>query len=190
MDTRTRHALKKDKFAQAAASSASWISVHRSGFVRWIIVAAVVLIAGRRLADLLEHALLGRRQPRWAPPWMFTCRLWPMPGAPPQAGVYTTVSGARQGSQSRVCGHRPRFQLVARGLQGTLFCGRHLRGTGPERRGRDESEGCRGRPGTAIWPTWPSWRSQGFTSRQPATTKRSISITNWPPSLRPRFQPA
>ena len=41
MDTQTRHALKKDKFAQAAASSASWIgwkliSTGESG-VNWLI---------------------------------------------------------------------------------------------------------------------------------------------------------
>ncbi len=44
MDTQTRHALKKDKFAQAAVSSASWVSGHRSGVLRWVISAAVVLV--------------------------------------------------------------------------------------------------------------------------------------------------
>jgi predicted negative regulator of RcsB-dependent stress response len=44
VDTQTRHALKKDKFAQAAASSASWVSGHRSGVLRWVIVGAVVLV--------------------------------------------------------------------------------------------------------------------------------------------------
>ena len=44
MDTQTRHALKNDKFAQAAASSASWIGDHRSGVLRWVIAAAAVLL--------------------------------------------------------------------------------------------------------------------------------------------------
>ena len=45
MDTQTRHALKKDKFAQATASSMSWLRGHRSGVLRWVIVAVVVLVA-------------------------------------------------------------------------------------------------------------------------------------------------
>ena len=43
MRTETRHALKKDKFAQAAASSASWVNVHRSSVVRWSITAAAAV---------------------------------------------------------------------------------------------------------------------------------------------------
>ena len=45
MDTQTRHALKKDKFAQAAADSASWVSGHRSGVLRWVIVGVVAVVA-------------------------------------------------------------------------------------------------------------------------------------------------
>ena len=44
MDTQTRHALKKDKFAQATASSVSWVSLHRSGVLR-LVIAVVVVIA-------------------------------------------------------------------------------------------------------------------------------------------------
>ncbi|MGP8251379.1 MAG: tetratricopeptide repeat protein [Terracidiphilus sp.] len=44
MDTQTRHALKQDKFARAAATSASWLGEHRSGVLRWVISAAVALV--------------------------------------------------------------------------------------------------------------------------------------------------
>jgi predicted negative regulator of RcsB-dependent stress response len=44
VDTQTRRALKQDKFAQAAASSASWLGEHRSGVLRWIISAAVAVV--------------------------------------------------------------------------------------------------------------------------------------------------
>jgi tetratricopeptide (TPR) repeat protein len=44
VDTQTRHALKKDSFAEATASSVSWLSGHRSGVVRWVIIAVVVLV--------------------------------------------------------------------------------------------------------------------------------------------------
>lgn len=48
MDTQTRHALKKDKFAQATADSFQWLSGHRSGVLKWVIVGgvAVLVIAG------------------------------------------------------------------------------------------------------------------------------------------------
>lgn len=44
VDTQTRHALKQDKFARAAVTSASWVGEHRSGVLRWVIGAAVVLV--------------------------------------------------------------------------------------------------------------------------------------------------
>ena len=44
MDTQTRHALKQDGFAQATASSFSWLSDHSSSVVRWVIGSAVILV--------------------------------------------------------------------------------------------------------------------------------------------------
>jgi tetratricopeptide (TPR) repeat protein len=44
VDTQTRHALKQDSFAQATASSFSWLSDHSSSVVRWVIGSAVVLV--------------------------------------------------------------------------------------------------------------------------------------------------
>lgn len=46
MDTQTRHALKKDKFAQVTATSVSWMGEHTASVVRWAIVAVVVLAVG------------------------------------------------------------------------------------------------------------------------------------------------
>ena len=43
MDTQTRHALKKDTFVQATATSVGWLSGHRSSVVRWAIAAVVVI---------------------------------------------------------------------------------------------------------------------------------------------------
>ncbi len=43
MDTKTRHALKKDTFAQAAAGGVSWLSGHRSDFLRWVVSVVVVV---------------------------------------------------------------------------------------------------------------------------------------------------
>jgi len=99
VDTQTRHALKQDKFAQAAASSADWISGHRAGVVRWtaIIVAVLVVGIGGLLfwnwrASAAEDAL-GKAMDVYDTPLA-------LPGAPPEAGVYST-SAARAKEANR-----------------------------------------------------------------------------------------
>lgn len=105
MDTQTRHALKKDKFAQAAASSASWVGEHRSGVLRLIISGAVVVaVAAGALvwwnmrttaADLaLGQAIDVYNQPL------------AQPGEPPEKNVYTT-------SQARATEANREFVAVA-----------------------------------------------------------------------------
>jgi len=91
MDTQTRHALKQDKFARAAASSADWIGGHREGIVRWAVFAGAVLIltvggsiywnARTSAAD----AALGSAIDLYDTPLA-------QPGAPPEAGVYPTAA--------------------------------------------------------------------------------------------------
>ncbi|MGD0913495.1 MAG: tetratricopeptide repeat protein [Terracidiphilus sp.] len=44
MDTQTRHALKQDKFARAAVTSASWLGENRSSVLRWVISVVVALV--------------------------------------------------------------------------------------------------------------------------------------------------
>ncbi|MGA9063642.1 MAG: tetratricopeptide repeat protein [Terracidiphilus sp.] len=91
MDTRTRHALKKDKFAQAAASSASWISQHQASVARWgiAIAAALVLAIGGliywNIRSSAADLALGRALDVYTSPLA-------LPGAPPEPGVYSTAA--------------------------------------------------------------------------------------------------
>lgn len=91
VDTRTRHALKKDKFAQAAASSASWIGEHRTAAVRWSIalgVVVVALIGGLifwSIRSSAANAALGGAMDVYTTPLA-------TPGAPPEAVSYTTAA--------------------------------------------------------------------------------------------------
>ncbi len=88
MDTRTRHALKQDKFAQAAASSASWIGEHKTSVLRWVIAGGVILVLGAGaliywvLRSSAADSALGAALD------VYTSPLAP-PGAPPEPGVYT-----------------------------------------------------------------------------------------------------
>jgi tetratricopeptide (TPR) repeat protein len=91
VDTRTRHALKKDKLAQAAASSASWIGEHQTTVVRWSIgvgVALVLAIGGLILWSIRSsaaNAALGAAMDVYDMPLA-------TPGAPPEPGVYTNAA--------------------------------------------------------------------------------------------------
>jgi tetratricopeptide (TPR) repeat protein len=91
VDTQTRHALKKDKFAQAAASSAGWVSGHRSSVLRWVIVAAavlVVVVAALTYWNMRTSAAdlaLGAAMDVYNAPLA-------QPGEPPESGIYTTAA--------------------------------------------------------------------------------------------------
>jgi tetratricopeptide (TPR) repeat protein len=90
VDTQTRHALKNDKFAQAAASSASWLGEHRSGVLRWVISAAAILVLAvaalvywNMRSAAADLALGGAMDVYNAP--------LAQPGEPSMTGVYTTA---------------------------------------------------------------------------------------------------
>jgi predicted negative regulator of RcsB-dependent stress response len=90
VDTQTRHALKQDKLARAAKSSASWVGEHRSGVLNWVIGIGAFLALGAAAlvwwnvrtsaADLaLGHAID-----------LFNTPL-AQPGEPAEKDVYTTT---------------------------------------------------------------------------------------------------
>jgi len=91
VDTQTRHALKKDKFAQAAASSASWIGEHKTHVVRWAITAGVILVLGVGaltywvLRSSAADTALGAALDVYPSPLALA-------GAPPEPGVYSTAA--------------------------------------------------------------------------------------------------
>jgi tetratricopeptide (TPR) repeat protein len=99
VDTQTRHALKKDKFALAAASSASWVGEHRSGVLRLVIIAAavlVVLVGGLVFWNVRSSAAdlaLGGAMDVYGAPLI-------QPGEPVEAYTYTTAA-ARSAEANR-----------------------------------------------------------------------------------------
>ena len=122
MDTRTRQALKKDKFAQAAASSASWIGEHKSGVLRWVIAAGVVLVlvVGALVYWFMRSsaadAALGAALD------VYTSPLAP-PGAPPQQGVYTTAADRAKGANREFVAVAQDFGWLPEGSKAHYFAG-------------------------------------------------------------------
>jgi len=122
VDTQTRHALKQDKFAQAAASSADWISGHRAGVVRWAIVAAAVLVvvAGALIfwnirSSAAEEAL-GSAIDIYDTPLA-------EPGAPPEAGVYTTTDARAKEANREFVAIPHDYGWMPEGSQARYFAG-------------------------------------------------------------------
>jgi len=122
VDTQTRHALKQDKFARAAASSADWIGSHRSGVLRWTIIvaaAAAVVVGGwiywsMRTSD--AHAALGQATDLYDAPLA-------LPGAPPEAGVYTTAAARAKEANREFVAVAHDFSWLPEATQARYFAG-------------------------------------------------------------------
>ena len=122
MDTQTRHALKKDKFAQAAADSASWVSGHRSGVVRWVIVGGVtlILVVGALIfwsfRSTAADTALGAAMDTYAAPLA-------QPGLPAGNGVYATSAERTKAANSQFAAVAQQYGWLPQGTKARYFVG-------------------------------------------------------------------
>ena len=122
MDTQTRHALKKDKFAQAAASSASWVSGHRSGVMRWVIVAGVALVVAVgalifwSLKSTAADTALGSAMDTYNAPLA-------QPGLPVGNGIYATSADRTKAANSQFAAVAKDYGWLPQGTKARYFLG-------------------------------------------------------------------
>jgi tetratricopeptide (TPR) repeat protein len=122
VDTQTRHALKKDKFAQAAASSASWVSGHRSGVLRWVIVAVVILVAivggliFWSLRSTAADTALGAAMDTYNAPLA-------QPGLPAGNGIYATASDRTKAANQQFAAVVKQFGWLPQGTKARYLAG-------------------------------------------------------------------
>ena len=122
MDTRTRHSLKKDRFAQATASSMSWLSGHRSGVTRWAIVAVSVLVVAVAVLFLWSwrsgkaETALGAAMDTYNAPLA-------QPGAPAAPGVYATASDRSKAANQQFIEVASRYGWLPDGAKARYFAG-------------------------------------------------------------------
>jgi tetratricopeptide (TPR) repeat protein len=122
VDTRTRHALKNDKFAQAAASSASWVGEHKTGVLRWVagIVLGLALVIGGSVYSSIRstaaNAALGAAIDVYATPLA-------MPGAPPEPGVYSTAADRAKEANREFVAIAHDFGWLPAGAKAHYFAG-------------------------------------------------------------------
>jgi tetratricopeptide (TPR) repeat protein len=122
VDTQTRHALKKDRFAQAAASSAGWISVHRSSVVRWAVAASVVLLVA--VAALIFWSFRSAAADRALGVALDTYNS-PLaePGAPAESDVYTTANARSQAANKQFLAVAQQYGWQPEGAKAHYFAG-------------------------------------------------------------------
>jgi tetratricopeptide (TPR) repeat protein len=122
VDTRTRHALKKDKFAQAAASSASWVTKHRSGVRRWTIsaVAVLVLLVGVvvywNVTTSAADRALGAAMDVYSAPLA-------EPGQPALNGEYQTAKERTQAANKQFLAVAEKYGWLPEGVKARYFAG-------------------------------------------------------------------
>jgi len=122
VDTQTRHALKKDKFAQATASSVSWVSGHRSGVLRWAITVVVVLalvIGGLifwNLRSTAADSALGVALDTYD-------AALATPGAPAENGVYTTAADRSRAANKLFVASAQQYGWLPEGAKAHYFAG-------------------------------------------------------------------
>jgi predicted negative regulator of RcsB-dependent stress response len=122
VDTQTRHALKKDKFAQATASSVSWVSGHRSGVLRWAIAAVVVVAVGVgglifwNLRSTAADSALGAALD------VYDAAL-ATPGAPAESGVYATAADRSRAANKQFVAVAQQYGWLPEGAKAHYFAG-------------------------------------------------------------------
>lgn len=122
MDTQTRHALKQDKFAKAAATSASWLSENRSTALRWGIAAAVavVLVVGGLIFYSMRsgaaETALGAALDIYNAPLA-------QPGAPAQSGAYATTADQAKAANEKFVAVAQQYGWLPQGAKARYFAG-------------------------------------------------------------------
>jgi tetratricopeptide (TPR) repeat protein len=122
VDTQTRHALKTNSFVEAAASSASWLSGHRTGVLRWSISAAVVVVVGigalvySNYRSIAADSALGAAMDTYNAPLA-------EPGAPPESGVYSTSADRSRAANRQFVAVAEQYNWLPDGKKARYFAG-------------------------------------------------------------------
>jgi predicted negative regulator of RcsB-dependent stress response len=122
VDTQTRHALKKDSFAEATKSSVSWLSGHRSGVLRWVVSAVAVAVLGTaalvffNVRSSAADSALGAALDTYSAPLA-------MPGAPPETGVYASASERSRAANKQFVAVVEQYGWMPQGSKAHYFAG-------------------------------------------------------------------
>jgi tetratricopeptide (TPR) repeat protein len=122
VDTETRHALKANSFAQATATSVSWLNLHKNGVVRWAIIAVVALVVvigslvGWSLRAAAADAALGAAMDT------YNSQL-AEPGIPAESGTYASAADRAKAANKQFSDVASSYGLLPAGTKAHYFAG-------------------------------------------------------------------
>ena len=122
MDTRTRHALKQDRFAAATASSVGWLSSHRSAVMPIFISAAVVLVSLTggliywNVSSTHADSALGAALDTYD-------AVLAQPGAPAEPGAFTSASERSKAADQKFAEVAKEYGWLPQGAKAHYFEG-------------------------------------------------------------------
>jgi tetratricopeptide (TPR) repeat protein len=122
VDTKTRHSLKQNSFAQVTADSMSWLSGHRSSVQRWVIVsiaALVVVAAGLGFtawSSSKAQTALNEALDVYSAPLV-------QPGAPAGNGSYATNADRAKAANQLFAAVAGKYGWLSEGSKAHYFAG-------------------------------------------------------------------
>ncbi len=122
MDTQTRHSLKANSFADATATGVNWLSLHKSGVVRWAVLAVVVLVVavgalvGWNIRSTAADAALGAAMD------VYNAQLTE-PGVPAEVGTYATAADRAKAANQKFAEVAASYSLLPQGTKAHYFVG-------------------------------------------------------------------
>jgi tetratricopeptide (TPR) repeat protein len=122
VDTQTRHALKQDKFAVATASSMSWVSGHRTGILR-LVVSAVVILAVVVGAVVFWTMKTGNADKALGAALDLYSTPLAVPGAPAEKNVYNNAADRAREANRQFVAVAKDFGWLPAGAKAHYFAG-------------------------------------------------------------------
>lgn len=120
MDTRTRHALKTNSFAHVTADSMNWLSGHRSGVLRWVVAAAVLIVAGAAALGYWSWSSSKADTALGAALDIYTAPL-AQPGEPATPGTYATSADRAKAANQQFAAVAQKYGWLAAGIKAHYF---------------------------------------------------------------------
>jgi len=122
VDTKTRHSLKQNSFAQVTASSVSWLSGHRSSVQRWVIIIAAVVVVGAA-ALVFTARSSGKAQSALNDALDVYSAPLAQPGAPASNGSYATSAERSKAAHQKFAAVAGSYGWLSAGAKAQYFAG-------------------------------------------------------------------
>lgn len=122
VDTQTRRALKQDKFVTATRSSVDWMSGHRSGILRWVVTAAIVIVVVVGALVFWSMKTTAADRALGAALDLYSTPL-AVPGAPPEKNVYNSAADRAKEANREFVAVANDFGWLGAGAKAHYFAG-------------------------------------------------------------------